>query len=272
MTCIDTSVKISTVIDAIGEEMGQDIRREVRERYGRAARAVRRSLGPVADPYCGPGGCGCGPSGYAERELADIPKEILEGSLGCGNPVAVADLRPGEVVLDLGSGGGLDVLLSARRVGPSGKVYGLDMTDEMLELSRDNKRRAGVANAHFLRGHMEDIPLPDGSVDIVLSNCVVNLSPDKEAVFAEVFRVLTDGGRIAIYDIVADRPVAPELRADPDAWSACLSGALTREEYRGGLTVAGLRDVSFTEGHQVASGFSSVVVRAVKPVREDLRR
>ncbi len=245
--------------------MSGDIREYVRERYAGAARAIRSSLGPIADPYCDPSGCGCGPSGYSAEELAGLPGEVLGGSLGCGNPVAVADLRPGEAVLDLGSGGGLDALLSARRVGPAGKVYGLDMTDEMLELSRENQRRAGVANAQFLRGVMEDVPLPDGSVDIVLSNCVVNLSPDKDAVFAEVFRVLKDGGRVAIYDIVADRPVDPEERADPDAWAACLSGALTREEYRAGLTGAGLRDVSFSESHQAAPGFSSVVVRALKP-------
>jgi arsenite methyltransferase len=252
--------------------MTEDIREHVRDRYARAARAVRSSPGPVADPYFDPNGCGCGPSGYSAEEVAGLPREVLDGSLGCGNPVAVADLRPGEVVLDLGSGGGLDVLLSARRVGPDGKVYGLDMTDEMLELSRENRRRAGVANAQFLRGHMEDVPLPDGTVDIVLSNCVVNLSPDKDAVFAEVYRVLKDGGRVAIYDIVADRPVDPEQRADPEAWSACLSGALTRDEFRAGLTGAGLQDVSFTESHQAAPGFSSVVVRAVKPGREDPRR
>jgi arsenite methyltransferase len=245
--------------------MRRDIREHVRERYAGTARAIRSSPRLVTDSYCDPSGCGCGPSGYSDEDLARLPGGVLNGSLGCGNPVAVADLTPGEVVLDLGSGGGLDALLSARRVGDAGKVYGLDMTDEMLELSRDNQRRAGVANAHFLRGVMEDIPLPDGSVDVVLSNCVVNLSPDKYAVFAEVFRVLKDGGRVAIYDIVAARPIAPEERADADAWSACLTGALTRDEYRAGLTRAGLQDVSFSESHQTAPGFSSVVVRAVKP-------
>ncbi len=244
--------------------MADDIREYVSGRYAEAARGPGSAVGPVAD-QCGADGCGCGPAGYAPEELATVPVEAADISLGCGNPVAVADLRPGEVVLDLGAGGGLDVLLSARRVGPTGKAYGLDMTGEMIALARENQRRAGVDNVEFLEGYIESIPLPAETLDVVLSNCVVNLSPDKAAVFGEVFRVLKPGGRVAIYDIVADRAIDPEERADRDAWAACLTGTISRGEYRGGLETAGFRGVVLDESHTVVPGFSSVVVRAAKP-------
>jgi arsenite methyltransferase len=244
--------------------MGQDIREYVSDRYAETAREARSVSGPVTDS-CGANGCGCGPAGYLAEDLAGLPAEAANSSLGCGNPVAVADLRPGETVLDLGAGGGLDVLLSARRVGPTGKAYGLDMTGDMVALARENQRRAGVENAEFVEGYIESLPLPSESMDVVLSNCVVNLSPDKSGVFGEVFRVLKPGGRVAIYDIVADRPVAAEERADRDAWAACLTGAVSRSEYRMGLEAAGFRDVAIEESHPVASGFSSAVVRAAKP-------
>jgi arsenite methyltransferase len=244
--------------------MADDIREYVSGRYAETARGAWSAAGPVTDP-CGADGCGCGPAGYAPEELARVPVEAADISLGCGNPVAVADLRPGEVVLDLGAGGGLDVLLSARRVGPTGKAFGLDMTGEMVALARENQRRAGVDNVEFLESYIESLPLPAESVDVVLSNCVVNLSPDKAAVFGEVFRVLKPGGRVAIYDIVADRAIDAEERADRDAWAACLTGAISRGEYRGGLETAGFRDVVLEESHTVAPGFSSVVVRAAKP-------
>lgn len=244
--------------------MDEDIREYVTGRYGAAAREARSSAGPVTEPCCADG-CGCGPAGYVPEELAAVPVEAADISLGCGNPVAVADLRPGEVVLDLGAGGGLDVLLSARRVGPRGKVYGLDMTGDMVALARENQRRAGVDNAEFLEGYIESIPLPAETLDVVLSNCVVNLSPDKAAVFGEVFRVLKAGGRMAIYDIVSDRAVRPDERADREAWAACLTGAISRGAYRSGLEAAGFREVTIDHSHTVAPGFSSVVVRALKP-------
>jgi arsenite methyltransferase len=244
--------------------MAEDIREYVSGRYAETARAAGSAEGPLTDP-CGADGCGCGPAGYAPEELATVPVEAADISLGCGNPVAVADLRVGEVVLDLGAGGGLDVLLSARRVGPRGKAYGLDMTGEMIAVARENQRRAGIDNAEFLEGYIESIPLPAETLDVVLSNCVVNLSPDKAVVFGEVFRVLKPGGRVAIYDIVADRPIHADERADRDAWAACLTGAISRGEYRSGLEAVGFRDVVLDESHTVAPGFSSVVVRAAKP-------
>jgi arsenite methyltransferase len=247
--------------------VGQDIRGYVSVRYAQVARVSRSSGGPVTEPCCADG-CGCGPTGYVPEDLATVPVEAADISLGCGNPVAVADLRPGEVVLDLGAGGGLDVLLAAGRVGPTGKVYGLDMTGEMIALARENQQRAGVENAEFLEGFMESIPLPADTLDVVLSNCVVNLSPDKAAVFGEMFRVLKPGGRVAIYDVVADRTVHADERADREAWAACLTGAISRGEYRRGLEAAGLQEVAIDQSHEVASGFSSVVVRALKPPDE----
>jgi ubiquinone/menaquinone biosynthesis C-methylase UbiE len=206
-----------------------------------------------------------GASSYDAGELDGLPTEVVALSVGCANPVALADLRPGEVVLDLGSGGGIDVLLSARRVGPTGKAYGLDMTEEMLELARANQARDGADNVEFLAGHIEAVPLPDRTVDVVISNCVVNLSTDKPAVFAEMHRVLRPGGRLAVADVVADAEVAAALARDLTAWADCLAGAITRVAYRQGLERAGFVEISVTDSHPVADGFASAIVRAAKP-------
>jgi arsenite methyltransferase len=202
---------------------------------------------------------------YSQGELAELPDEAIAGSIGCANPVALARLEPGEDVLDLGSGGGIDVLLSARRVGPAGCAYGVDMTPEMLELARANQAKAGVANAEFLDGRIEAVPLPDRSVDVVVSNCVINLSADKSAVFAEAFRLLRPNGRVAVADVVADRDPDAELLADPVAWAGCIAGAVTRPRYRAHLADAGFVDVELVDSHAVADGFWSVFVRARKP-------
>jgi ubiquinone/menaquinone biosynthesis C-methylase UbiE len=186
-------------------------------------------------------------------------------SLGCGNPTAVAELRAGEVVLDLGSGGGIDVILSARRVGPTGKAYGVDMTDEMLELARGNAAKAGVTNVEFLAGDIEAVPLPDASVDVVISNCVVNLSVDKPAVFAEMARLLRPGGRIGIADIVADDDLTPAQRAERGDFAGCIAGALSVSEYEAGLRGAGFTDIDVTLTHEVADRMHSAIVRATKP-------
>jgi arsenite methyltransferase len=201
---------------------------------------------------------------YAADELAELPAEAVAGSIGCANPVALARLQPGEDVLDLGSGGGIDVLLSARRVGPDGRAYGLDMTPEMLELARANQTRAGIDNAEFLEGRIEAVPLPDASVDVVVSNCVINLSADKPAVFAEAHRVLRPGGRLALADVIADAEPDPELLADDDAWAACIAGAVTRDRYRTQLETAGFTGIEIVDSHPVADGFWSVFVRATK--------
>ena len=256
--------------------------------YGTAA---RRAAGgeAVADDYCcepatatGSACCSpavearCGPvvegastvfgSGlYAASELAELPAEAVAGSIGCANPVALASLAEGEVVLDLGSGGGIDVLLSARRVGRGGKAYGVDMTPEMLELARANQARAGITNAEFLEGRIEAVPLPDASVDVVVSNCVINLSADKTAVFREAHRVLRSGGRLAVADVVADAEPDEALRSDPEAWAGCIAGAVTRAQYTAGLTGAGFVDVEITDSHPVQDGFWSVFVRARRP-------
>jgi len=202
---------------------------------------------------------------YGADNLASLPAEAVAGSIGCANPVALADLEPGEHVLDLGSGGGIDVLLSAARVGPTGRAYGLDMTPEMLDLARSNQAKAGATNAEFLEGRIEAIPLPDLSVDVVLSNCVINLSADKDAVFTEAFRVLRPGGRLALADIVADRDPDPALRGDDAGWAACIDGAVTRDRYREQLARAGFVEADITVSHQVADGFTSVLVRARRP-------
>ena len=186
-------------------------------------------------------------------------------SLGCGNPLAVADLREGERVLDLGSGGGIDVLLSARRVGPSGFAYGVDMTDDMLELARRNAAKAGAANVEFLKGQIEDLPLPDASVDVVISNCVINLSVDKPAVLAEMFRVLVPGGRIGISDVVAEDQMSPADRAAAGSYVGCIAGALSRREYLEGLAAAGFADACVTFAAEAAPGLHSAIIRAVKP-------
>src|SRR5256712_3060325 len=217
--------------------MSDDIKAVVRERYGRAALRATRGTGS-----CGSGEAGCDPVTrdlYAADETAGLPAGAVAASLGCGNPTALAALHPGDVVLDLGSGGGIDVLLAARRVGPAGRAYGLDMTDEMLALARANAARAGVTNAEFLKGEMEQIPLPDVSVDVVISNCVVNLSPDKDRVLAEAFRVLRPGGRFAVSDVVVRGEVPPEIRRSVELWIGCVAGALEESQYRGKLAKAG---------------------------------
>jgi SAM-dependent methyltransferase len=251
----------------------RDIRDEVRDRYAAAARAVVSPEGrtPLAvvdsDQCCAGGGTEqvFGPELYAVLDRADLPVEAVAASLGCGDPVLVADLHEGERVLDLGSGGGIDVLLSARRVGPSGHVYGLDMTDEMLDLARANAQRAGAGNVEFLKGVIEDIPLPDETVDVVISNCVVNLSPDKPAVFTEVFRVLAPGGRIGISDVVAEDHLTPADRAERGSLVGCIAGALSRSEYLEGLQSAGFAEAEVRFTHEVAPGMHGAVVRAVKP-------
>jgi SAM-dependent methyltransferase len=203
---------------------------------------------------------------YAAEEQGSIPAKAVAASLGCGNPTAVADLRPGERVLDLGSGGGIDVLLSARRVGPSGFAYGVDMTDEMLELARANAASAGAANVEFLKGTIEDVPLPDGAVDVVISNCVINLSTDKPAVVAEMFRVLAPGGRIGISDVVAEDHLSPAERAERGSYVGCIAGALSRSEYLEQLAAAGFADPEVEFTHAVAPGMHGAIVRATKPL------
>ena len=246
------------------------LRDEVRAKYAEAALRVDQ---PAA------GGCGCGPSPccssdgdgrfgevlYAEGDRAALPASAVEASLGCGNPTAVADLREGEVVLDLGSGGGIDVLLSARRVGPAGKAYGVDMTDEMLALARRNAADAGVANVEFLKGEIEAIPLPDATVDVVISNCVINLSTDKPAVFGEVFRVLRPGGRIGISDVVAEDSLDAAARAERGSYVGCIAGALSRGEYESMLKAAGFAEVDVTFTHTVADGMHGAIVKARRP-------
>jgi arsenite methyltransferase len=221
------------------------IREQVRERYAREAERVRNSSGRAC---CGSDTPAAGSDPitsnlYAEAEVAGLPGNAVAASLGCGNPTALADLREGETVLDLGSGGGIDVLLSARRVGPSGKAYGLDMTDEMLALARENQRKAGVQNVEFLKGEMENIPLPDDSVDVVISNCVINLSGDKDRVLAEAFRVLRPGGRFAVSDIVVRGAVPADIRRSIELWAGCIAGALEESDYRKKLEAAGFHPV-----------------------------
>jgi len=201
----------------------------------------------------------------AYPDAGGLPDGAVRASLGCGNPVAVADLRPGETVLDLGSGGGIDVLLSARRVGPAGKAYGLDMTSEMLDLARASARAAGAGNAVFLRGQIEAIPLPDRSVDVIISNCVINLSTDRPAVFAESFRVLRPGGRLGISDILADDDLTPAQRLERGGQVGCIAGAPSFAEYRGGLTRAGFTSITITTTRHVADGVHAAIIRADRP-------
>jgi len=242
-----------------------ELREEVREKYGKAALVV------------GSGSCGCGPVScceeeegfgaehYSATERAELPDAAALASLGCGNPTAVAELREGETVLDLGSGGGIDVILSAKRVGPTGKAYGLDMTDEMLTLARRNAAEAGIDNVEFLRGYIEDVPLPDGSIDVIVSNCVINLSTEKPRVFDEMARVLKPGGRIGISDIVARNGLTPEQRAERGSFVGCIAGALSFEEYERELSRAGFVGVSVTPTHEVTAGMFGAIVRATKP-------
>jgi SAM-dependent methyltransferase len=233
----------------------------VHRRY--AELAVIATEGGVA--CCGEEGEACfGPSGYGQAELVQLPELAANASLGCGNPTAVAQLAPGDVVLDLGSGGGIDVILSARRVAPTGTAYGLDMTDEMLQLARRNAAEAGVNNVEFLKGHIEAIPLPDSSVDVVISNCVINLSTDKARVLREVARVLRPGGRFAVSDVVADPGIDEETRRDMAQWTGCIAGALTSDDYHLLLERAGLRDITLTETHRVHPHAVSAIIRASK--------
>ena len=246
----------------------QEIQQSVKEKYRQAALQVMSG-----DPSC------CGPPTsrsecdpitsnlYAADEAAGLPAEAVEASLGCGNPVALAELKPGETVLDLGSGGGIDVLLSARRVGPTGKAYGLDMTDEMLALARENQAKAGVENAEFLKGEIEAIPLPGSSVDVIISNCVINLSADKPRVFAEAFRILKPGGRFAVSDIVVKGKVLELIRKSMEAWTGCLAGALEEDEYRALLAKAGFEAIEVeptriyraSDARQVFEGYKALL-------------
>ena len=241
-----------------------DLREDVRRRYADAAVAVRT----------GTGGSGCcdpapddrfGGSLYRAAERDSLPVKAVAASLGCGNPTAVADLRPGERVLDLGSGGGIDAILSANRVGPGGFVYGVDMTREMLELARTNAAEAGVRNVEFLQGTIEDVPLPDGAVDVVISNCVINLSVDKPAVLAEMSRVLSAGGRFGISDVVAEDQLTPAERAERGEYVGCIAGALSRQEYLDGLAAVGFIDATVSFTHPVADQMHSAIIRATKP-------
>jgi SAM-dependent methyltransferase len=262
------------------QQTDQDaLREQVRARYAAAATKV---TGGQGDCGCGqPADCGCGDgccSGaataeeprfgaelYAQLDRDQLPDTAVLASLGCGNPTAVAELHEGETVLDLGSGGGIDVLLSARRVGPTGRAYGLDMTEEMLALARQNATQAGATNVGFLKGQIEAIPLPAGTIDVVISNCVVNLSVDKPAVFAETYRVLRPGGRIGITDVVAEDHLTPDERAERGAWVGCIAGALTKTEYEHGLAEAGFADISVAFTHPVGDGLHSAIIKATRP-------
>ena len=298
--CPDTAtvLRLQLCIDQDSkEENSLDIKKEVRDKYADAARRVREQSKDGAD--LGRSSC-CGGDAvsardaitsdlYNDGELESVPDQAVLASLGCGNPTALAELKKGETVLDLGSGGGIDVILSAKRVGPSGKAYGLDMTDEMLEIARDNQRKAGVENVEFLKGEIENIPLPDGSVDVVVSNCVINLSTDKPRVLREAFRVLKPGGRFAVSDIVARGPIPEEIRRDAELWTGCIAGALEENEYRAHLERAGFEGIEIEptrvfrlarggccgETHveidenphrlQTDPGLMSAFIRAVKP-------
>jgi SAM-dependent methyltransferase len=247
------------------------LREQVRERYAQAALAAHA------------GGCGCEDDGgccgnvacegseasfgealYSPEERGALPDTATLASLGCGNPTAVAELREGDVVLDLGSGGGIDVILSARRVGPTGTAYGLDMTDEMLALARRNAHEAGMTNVHFLKGVIEQIPLPADSIDVVISNCVINLSVDKASVLTEMARVLKPGGRVGVSDVVAEDRLTPDERAERGSYVGCIAGALSQREYEEGLSAAGFEDVRVEFTHEVADGMHGAIVKAVK--------
>jgi arsenite methyltransferase len=260
------------------------IQEDVRRRYAAAARAVAGghagccggspATNAGTDEHTGCCGNPVQPDAaadafgarlYSAAELAELPASARQASLGCGNPIAVADLHAGETVLDLGSGAGGDVLLSARRVGPTGRVYGLDMTDEMLELARRHAAEAGADNIEFRKGTIEAIPLPPSSADVVISNCVINLSTDKPAVFAEMFRVLRPGGRVGVTDVVADDDLTTAQRAEHGDWAGCMAGALSRSEYLHGLTAAGFAQVEVIDTHRVTDGMASAIIKAVKP-------
>jgi arsenite methyltransferase len=243
---------------------------EVRARYAEAARAASasRSDSAAQASCCGPDGSAAvfGEILYADADRAALPEAAVMASLGCGNPTAVAELREGERVLDLGSGGGIDVILSARRVGPSGRAFGLDRTDEMLELAVRNAAVAGVTNVEFVRGTIESVPLPSSTIDVVISNCVINLAADKAAVFREIARVLRPGGRVGVSDIVADDALSPAERAERGSFAGCIAGALSFSEFRAGLAAVGLVDVEVVPTHAVADGLHAAIIRATKPL------
>jgi SAM-dependent methyltransferase len=254
---------------ALVAENTTDLRETVRARYAAAATAVTTGTRSTTADCCGPAAVDIddtfGAALYSTADRDQLPAQAVAASLGCGNPTAVAELHAGERVLDLGSGGGIDVLLSARRVGPTGKAYGLDMTDEMLALALANTAKAGATNVEFLKGTIENIPLPANTIDVVISNCVINLSIDKPAVFAETHRVLVPGGRIGITDVVADDHLTPDQRAERGDYVGCIAGALTFAEYRAGLLTAGFTDIQITATHPVADGMHSAIIRATKP-------
>ena len=246
------------------------LREQVRRRYAQSARSVMEGS---HDCGCGSGSCcgddqgsttGFGEALYDVEQRGELPEAATLASLGCGNPTAVAALHEGERVLDLGSGGGIDVILSAKRVGPTGTVYGVDMTDEMLALAQRNAREAGVTNVHFLKGVIEEIPLPANSIDVVISNCVINLSTDKAAVLTEIARVLEPGGRIGITDVVAEDRLTTSERADRGSYVGCIAGALSEGEYEAGLEAAGFEEIRVTFTHEVADGMHSAIIKAVK--------
>jgi arsenite methyltransferase len=256
----------------------EQLREQIRERYAAAALTVSSDQGTASccDNTCGDGGPCCAPTVlevddtfgsalYAATDRDILPVSAVAASLGCGNPVAVAELRQGEKVLDLGSGGGIDVLLSARRVGETGFAYGVDMTDEMLDLARANAVQAGATNVEFLKGTIETIPLPDESVDVVISNCVINLSVDKPKVITEMFRVLSRGGRIGISDVVAEDHLSVEARAERGSYVGCIAGALSRQEYLDALTAVGFTNATVRFTQQVADGMHSAIIQATKP-------
>lgn len=243
--------------------MSSQIHDAVRDHYAESAlRVLNEGQASCCDEP------GIGSELYSALERDELPDKAVLASLGCGNPTAVAELHPGETVIDLGSGGGIDVLLSAKRVGPTGRAIGLDMTDEMLELARRNAAEAGASNVEFVKGRIESIPLPEASTDVVISNCVVNLAADKGAVFREVFRVLRPGGRIGIADIVAEDALSPEERAERGSYVGCIAGALSFTEYEQGLRDAGFAGVELTSTHLVTPGMHSAIIRAVKPAGE----
>ena len=242
----------------------EPVRETVRQKYAAAAVAAASRAG-----CCSPADetAVFGSSLYAETGESDAPDSAVNASLGCGVPTAVADLHEGEVVLDLGCGAGADVLISARRVGPSGRAIGIDMTEEMLDLARSNAAAAGVQNVEFVKGYLEELPLPDGSVDVVISNCVINLSGDKPKVLAEAARVLKPGGRFAVSDVIADPGMDEQTKTDMQAWTGCIAGALTEQEFRHALTAAGLHDARFRETHRVHEHAAAAIIRARKPAK-----
>jgi len=252
-----------------------ELREEVRARYAEMATGVANGAGTACD--CGHPGRTCaeeghefGPDLYMALESEQLPEGAILASLGCGNPTAVADLHEGETVLDLGSGGGIDVLLSAKRVGPTGKVYGLDMTEEMLALAIRNRDEAGATNVEFLKGYIEDVPLPANTVDVIISNCVINLSTDKPSVFSEMHRILRPGGRIGISDVVADDDLGPAERAERGSYVGCIAGALSFAEFADGLRAAGFADISITSMDEPVPGIHSAIIRATNGPGETL--